>query len=606
VVIPTTPTSDDRGATLPASAAFPRLLRAARCVIAPPSRGLPILAVTRATQHAPNTEPALVTTFAHRGIPLVAGAMLAALAGCTKKEAAASLVTTAAVERRDIVVEAEATGSVEPVDTVAVKSIAGGLVLRMPVEVGSAVKPGDLLVQIDTRDLRNQSEQARANLVAAQAQLTVAAAARERAERLGAARIITAAERESATATFASAQSAVVTRRTNVDIARQRLDDATVRAQVAGTVISKPVSVGTVITSATASASGGTTLLTIADLSRVRMRALVNETDIGSVQVGQPATVTVDAFPDRRFTGTVEKIEPQAVVEQSVTMFPVLVSLQNPSGSLLPGMNGEITMRVQERTDVIAVPNDAVRSVRDMATAAQALGLSADSVRALMQAQAAAGPPRGGGPGRDVGQTVAVTDSPARPSPPRSRGRRGCSRRSTACGSRCAPARSRWPTCARGPGRSTRAPAWSRAPRSACQRRRTAGGAGGAAAGRAGAAGEAGAAGAAVAAGRDGAAGGAGRRAGRAAAWSSSATAAAGRRGSCRSASATSTTPRCAATCAPGSRSRCSARPSSRPSASSRTTASGAPPPARSAAAGPPARGAAAGVAVARGRGGPR
>jgi HlyD family secretion protein len=379
-------------------------------VIAPRSPRLPVPAVARNTQHATNTEHALVTTFAHRGIPLVAGAMLAALAGCTKKEAEASLVTTAPVERRDIVVEAEATGSVEPVDTVAVKSIAGGLVLRMPVEVGSSVKPGDLLVQIDTRDLRNQYEQARANLVAAQAQLTVATAARERAERLGAARIITAAERESATATFASAQSAVVTARTNVDIARQRLDDATVRAQVAGTVISKPVSVGTVITSATSSASGGTTLLTIADLSRVRMRALVNETDIGSVQVGQPATVTVDAFPDRRFTGTVEKIEPQAVVEQSVTMFPVLVSLQNPSGALLPGMNGEITMRVQERTDVIAVPNDAVRSVRDMATAAQALGLSADSVRTLMQAQAAGGR-AGGAQGGDVGQTVAVTDS---------------------------------------------------------------------------------------------------------------------------------------------------------------------------------------------------
>lgn len=315
---------------------------------------------------------------------LAAGAV--ALAGCAKKEAEASLVTTAAVERRDIVVEAQATGMVEPVDTVAVKSIAGGIVTRMPVEVGSMVKPGDLLVQIDTRDVRNQYEQARANLASAQAQLTVATAARTRAEQLGAQRIITAAEREAATASFAAAQAAVVTARTNLDIAGQRLEQATVRAQVAATVISKPVSVGTVITSATSSASGGTTLLTIADLSRVRMRALVNETDIGNVQVGQAASVAVDAFPDRRFSGTVEKIEPQAVVEQSVTMFPVLVSLENPGRTLLPGMNGEVTMRVQERTDVIAVPNDAVRSVRDMATAAQALGMNADSVRGLMQA----------------------------------------------------------------------------------------------------------------------------------------------------------------------------------------------------------------------------
>ena len=338
-----------------------------------------------------------------------------ALAACGRTAQQPQLVETAPVERRDIVVEAEATGTVEPVDTVAVKSKAGGLILRMPVEVGSTVKPGDLLVQIDTRDLRNQYEQASADLTAAQARLSAARSAKARADQLYGQRIITAAEYEAATADYAGAQSAVVTARTNLDIARQRLEDATVRAQVGGTVISKPVSVGTVISSATSSVSGGTTLLTIADLSRVRMRTLVNETDIGSVRVGQAATVMVDAFPDRPFRGTVEKIEPQAVVQQSVTMFPVLVSLENSDGALLPGMNGEVTMRVQERTNVLAVPNDAVRSARDLASAAQALGMTEDSARTLMQAQfarrdarpaGAAAPPRD-----DAGQAVPVTDS---------------------------------------------------------------------------------------------------------------------------------------------------------------------------------------------------
>ncbi|MFL5578151.1 MAG: efflux RND transporter periplasmic adaptor subunit [Gemmatimonadaceae bacterium] len=355
-----------------------------------------------------------------RAVTRLAAAAAAAVlaAGCRGKSAQPSLVQTAAVERRDIVVEAEATGTVEPVDTVAVKSKASGLVIRLPVEVGSTVKPGDLLVQIDTRDLRNQYEQARAVLTAANAQFAVAKAARDRADQLAAQRVITAAERESATASYASAQSQVVTARTNLDIAQQRLEDATVRAQVGGTVISKPISVGTVISSATSSVSGGTTLLTIADLSRVRMRALVNETDIGNVKVGQPATVTVDAFPDRRFTGIVEKIEPQAVVQQSVTMFPVLVSLQNPDRALLPGMNGEVTMRVQERDNVLAVPVDAVRGTRDVAAAAQALGIPADSVQRLMRAQFASrsGGGNGGGNGagnvqNDVGQTVPVTDS---------------------------------------------------------------------------------------------------------------------------------------------------------------------------------------------------
>jgi HlyD family secretion protein len=340
---------------------------------------------------------------------------LLTLPACQRTTQQPQLVETAPVERRDIVVEAEATGTVEPVDTVAVKSKAGGLVIKMPVQVGSTVKPGDLLVQIDTRDLRNQYEQSRAELTAAQSRLDAARSAKERADQLFAQKIITAAEHETATSDYAAAQAGVVTARTNLDIAQQRLEDATVRAQVGGTVISKPVSVGTVISSATSSVSGGTTILTIADLSRVRMRALVNETDIGSVRVGQSAAVMVDAFPDRQFRGVVEKIEPQAVVQQSVTMFPVLVSLENTDGALLPGMNGEVTMRVQERNDVLAVPNDAVRSARDLAPAAIALGMTEDSARKLMQAQFAArrgaADPPGGAPGGDVGQSVPVTDS---------------------------------------------------------------------------------------------------------------------------------------------------------------------------------------------------
>ena len=80
----------------------------------------------------------------------------------------------------------------------------------------------------------------------------------------------------------------------------------------------------------------------MADLGVVRIRALFNETDIGNVHPGEPANVTVDAYPDRRFGGVVEKIEPQAVVQQNVTMFPVLVNLENGEGLLRPGMNGEV------------------------------------------------------------------------------------------------------------------------------------------------------------------------------------------------------------------------------------------------------------------------
>jgi HlyD family secretion protein len=141
----------------------------------------------------------------------------------------------------------------------------------------------------------------------------------------------------------------------------------------------------------------------MADLGQVRIRALFNETDIGQVKAGQTATVTVDAYPDRRFSGTVEKIEPQAVVQQNVTMFPVLVTLQNIEGLLKPGMNGETSVLVDQRSNVLAVPNDAVRNTREAAATAPMLGLNADSVRASIATQMASlggrgGPRQGGEP----------------------------------------------------------------------------------------------------------------------------------------------------------------------------------------------------------------
>lgn len=312
---------------------------------------------------------------------------LAMLPSCKGSQEQGSSIQTVPVERRDIVVDAEATGVVEPINVIEVKSKASGQIERMPVETGTRVKPGDLLVQVDTRDVRNQYNQALADLRAAQARVAVAAAQRKRSEDLFKQQIITAQELETAQLDYANAQAQATRADASLDLAQQRLDDATVRAPLAGTIIEKAVSTGQVITSATGAFGGGTLLLKMADLSQVRVRALVNETDIGNIQPGQQATVTVDAYPDRPFRGTVEKIEPQAVVQQNVTMFPVLVAVSNREGLLMPGMNGEVSVLVERRENVLSVPNDAVRPPRDITAAAAALGLNPDSVRRQVQAQ---------------------------------------------------------------------------------------------------------------------------------------------------------------------------------------------------------------------------
>jgi HlyD family secretion protein len=318
---------------------------------------------------------------------LIVLAALFAASACASDKKSTVPITTAKVQRRDIVIDAQATGVVEPITVVEIKSKAGGQIVKMPVETGTQVKPGDLIVQIETRDVQNQYDQVAAQLQAAQRKLEVSTAQKKRADDLFKSRIITATEHEAAQIDYANAQSAVVSARTNLDLRKQSLEDATVRAPVEGTIIDKTVSLGTVITSATGAFGGGTTLVKMADLSRVRVRALFNETDIGQVRPGQTATVVVDAYPERRFTGIVEKIEPSAVIQQNVTMFPVLVELANEEGLLKPGMNGETSVLVDERVGVLSLPNDAIRNTREAAATAPILGLDPDSVRLSVAAQ---------------------------------------------------------------------------------------------------------------------------------------------------------------------------------------------------------------------------
>ncbi len=324
---------------------------------------------------------------------------ITSIAGCSKKQNSQSAIPTAVVGRRDIVVTAQATGTVTPQDTVPVKSQASGLVMKMPVEIGQQVKPGDLLVQIDTRTLNNDYQRAKSAEAAAAANVTVTKAALQRSNDLYAQKVVTADEHELAIVNAANATSQLVATQTALNTAQQNLDYATLRSQVSGTVISKTAAVGTVVSSATSNVGGGSTILTVADLHRVRMQALVNETDVGNVHEGMPVSVTIDAFPGRQFNGAVEKVQPQAVIQNSVTMFPVLVSLPNTDLALLPGMNGEVSIITQQRRNVIAVPNDAVRSTKDAADIGAELGINADTMSAITSRRGggAAGGASGGG-----------------------------------------------------------------------------------------------------------------------------------------------------------------------------------------------------------------
>ena len=364
-------------------------------------------------------------------IPLVAA--LIAVAGCTKKSAnPASAIQTATIARQDLVVDVEATGVIQPINAVQVRSKASGQIMKMPVELGSRVKPGDLLVQVDPRQVTNNYNQAKAALLAAQANLTVTKTQLDRANSLAQAGVLTAPDLETAQLNYANAQSSVAAAKTNLDNAQIALEDARIAAPINGVVIEKDVSLGQVISSATNNAGGGTLLLQMADLGQVMDSTLVSESDIGNVKPGQKATVKVDAYPNRAFTGTVEKIAPEATVQQSVTMFPVLIRLDNKDGALMPGMNSDVSVLVQQRTNVLTVPNDALRTPREGAQVAEALGLDPTKVTDEVKTQLASLHPGAGRASPNAtGDTAAAAgmidpaDSAARPA--RGRGAGGAS-----------------------------------------------------------------------------------------------------------------------------------------------------------------------------------
>ncbi len=307
-------------------------------------------------------------------LPLVA-------AGCAKEAEEAPMYQMIPVTTRDIVVSASAAGTVEPVLTVDVKSKASGEILDVRVETGDKVTAGQLLVKVDPRVPANALRQAEADLEVAKAQLTNSESQYRRSEELYKTQSITETEWEAAILAKANAEAQLVRAERSVEDAKISFEDTDVRAPLTGTIIEKAVEIGTVITSATSNVSGGAVLLRMANLDTVQVRSLVDETDIGKIQPGMQVTITVDAYPNRPFRGRVLKIEPQASVTQNVTMFPVLMRIANENDLLKPGMNAEVEVSIGEKRDIVAVPNAALRTTGDVASAAMVLGLDPDVVQ---------------------------------------------------------------------------------------------------------------------------------------------------------------------------------------------------------------------------------
>jgi HlyD family secretion protein len=298
---------------------------------------------------------------------------------------------TIVVARGDLTEVAAASGTVEPHVQVEVKSRAAGAVVEVLISEGQRVEAGDVLIRLDPADMERALREARtaerrsaAELSQARASLNVASLEHKEAEaalavaKKGVGMGLSSAEAERIAANKASVASANVKLRQaqlaatqaaidvahlDVEDAERRLSETTIRAPMAGTVLSLLVERGSIVSSALTNVGGGTTVATIADLSDLRVIGAIDEAQVSRVAVGQDVAIRVDAYPNREFDGKVERVAPLGRTQSSVVIFDVEIVVTDAEASLLrSGMSADLEITTGRQESVLLVPLTAVQS----------------------------------------------------------------------------------------------------------------------------------------------------------------------------------------------------------------------------------------------------
>jgi HlyD family secretion protein len=329
---------------------------------------------------------------------VVAGAVgLATLKGASAGVDSSKIATA---ERGTMVKSVVATGKIEPTTKVEIKSKANGIIQALRVDVDSVVKEGDILVELDRDQLAATLRGAEANLLAARASLEAAEAqlkknqveaegpdaefarrAYERARNLYAQHLIAQSalddaqslqdvaenRRRAAQSQLAVSQAKVAEARAQVaqaqaaaDRAAEDVANATIRAPIKATVLSRDVELGSPVSSILNLGANATLVMTLGDIDHVFVRGKVDEADIGRVRLNQQARIRVETFKDKVFNGRVTQISPMGVEKDNVTNFEVRVSIDNPGKELKANMTANAEIVLEEHPDAIIVPEAAV------------------------------------------------------------------------------------------------------------------------------------------------------------------------------------------------------------------------------------------------------
>ena len=305
--------------------------------------------------------------------------------GAPKSEAPAVYYKKQEITSETLEVSIEASGIIEAISSIEIKSKASGEILYLGAEVGDYVQKGSIIGQIDQRTPTNILNQSKSDLEAAKVRLENAESQFKRGAELHKNGSISDQSYEDIQENLAQAKSTLVRTEVSYENAKIALDDTIVRSPIFGTIISRPVEVGQVISSPTSAVGGGTLLMTMADLSKVRVRALVDEIDVGKVSIGQTVSIKVAAYRDKEFFGKVSKIEPLAKIEQNVTTFPVLIDIDNKDNLLLLGMNTDVVIEILNKNVSMSAPSMSLRTRKDVYSAANILNISKEEVDLFLE-----------------------------------------------------------------------------------------------------------------------------------------------------------------------------------------------------------------------------
>jgi HlyD family secretion protein len=279
---------------------------------------------------------------------------------------------TEKVTRGDIVTTVTATGTVNAVTTVLVGTQVSGTIKKIYVDFNSPVRKGELIAQIDPALFDEQVAQAKANLLAAKANVEKADASlldakrtRDRNAELFLKNLIARSDFDTADTNHETAKASVSAARAQVAQAEAALKNAETNlgytrivSPVDGTVVSRNVDVGQTV----AASFQTPTLFTIAqDLTKMQIDTSVDEADIGKVKVGQDVEFTVDAYADVTFKGKVGQVRIAPITVQNVVTYDVVITVDNPDIKLKPGMTANVSIIVAEKKDVLKIPNAAIR-----------------------------------------------------------------------------------------------------------------------------------------------------------------------------------------------------------------------------------------------------